>query len=128
MDYFSWLFFGHTVMKQGKTLKIGFILVFIFLSVLVLLSSTNKQPPPPQKKKRKERLGCCGALGHHITLNLPNPNQNSTFAFLHFSLHPPRTRANNSKKLKHGEFHSDPGCTDPVENFPDITYESRADL
>ena len=38
------------------------------------------------------------------------------FAFLCFSW---RTRANNSNLLqKNGEFHSDPVCTDPVQNFP----------
>ena len=32
--------------------------------------------------------------------------------------------ANNCNLLENGEFHSDPVCTDPVENFPPKTYEN----
>ena len=37
------------------------------------------------------------------------------FAFLRFIL---EQGTNNCNLLEKGEFHSDPVCTDPVENFP----------
>ena len=44
-------------------------------------------------------------------------------AFLRFfALYP---RANNCNLLENGEFHSDPVCTDPVENFPMSCWRNR---
>ena len=53
--------------------------------------------------------------------------------FLHFSAFfssssffscPPRTRANDCNLLGHGEFHSDPVCTDPVQNYSQVGRRS----
>ena len=39
------------------------------------------------------------------------------FVFVFFSFSS-RTRANDCNLLREWEFHSDPVCTDPVQNFP----------
>ena len=40
--------------------------------------------------------------------------------FSRVSAHSPRTRAGNRNLLENGDFHSDPVCTDPAENFPSL--------
>ena len=45
------------------------------------------------------------------------------FGSLRFSPFSPRTRANSCNLLANREFHSDPICTDPVQNFPIIPQE-----
>ena len=43
------------------------------------------------------------------------------FVSFRFSHRSPRTRANNCNLLENGESHSDPVCTNPVQNFPNYS-------
>ena len=48
------------------------------------------------------------------------------FAFLCFFLRfSPKARLNNCKLLENWNFHSDPVCTDPVQNFPNVAGNRR---